>query len=155
MQIAIKYENESGEHVVDSLSKCANDKGALFMKDRNTPIYLIYVCEELIFISGLTPAPKEPVKAKRLMRPGKDQPMGFCYDREEAIYYVRYNANDMFEGCFTYALVEEVYPGYNLLEAKQRWAFKIDLNTSKYVEIQIPEYVTDDVVLESLWKKRG
>ena len=123
------------------------------MRGKKDPIYLIYVCEELVFISGFTTAPKDPVKAKRLLQPGKDQPMGFFYENDEAICYVRSNANDMFESCFTYALVEEIYPGRNFWEAERRWGFKIDLKTRKYVDIQLPEYVTEDVVLESNWKK--
>ena len=117
------------------------------------PIYIVYVCTELVFISGFTTVLKKPVKAKRLMRPGKDQPMGFFFEKDEAIRCVRANAGDMFESCFTYALVEEVYPGHNFLEAERRWGFKIDLKTRKYVDIQIPEYVTEDVILEPMWKE--
>ena len=74
--------------------------------------------------------------------------MGFFYEKEAAIQMVKDNAQDMYESCFPYALVEEVFPGLGCFRAEQRWAFKIDLKTRKYVEIEIPEYVTETVKMD-------
>ena len=113
------------------------------MQGKMDPIYIIYVCTELVFISGFTTAPKEPVKAKRLMRPGEDQPMGFYFEKEEAFELIREHSNDLYENYFTYAFVEEVTPGLGCLSSETRWVFKMNREIGQYEELEIPEFLTD------------
>ena len=114
----------------------------------STPIYVVYVCQKLSFRSPISPTPKEPVKPVRWMWLDGEHMMGFFYEKEAAIQMVKDNAQDMYESCFPYALVEEVFPGLGCFRAEQRWAFKIDLKTRKYVEIEIPKYVTETMKMD-------
>ena len=64
--------------------------------------------------------------------------VGFLHDKEDALESVKANACDMYEACFDYAIVEEIHPGIYAMDSN-RWYFKFNRETRKYVQIEEPE----------------
>ena len=71
--------------------------------------------------------------------------VGFLHNKEDALEAVEANAGDMYETCFDYAIVEEVYPGIygRYTMENERWFFEFNRETGRYVQIDMPEILNE------------
>ena len=111
------------------------------------PIYVIYLCDKLVFRGSCWPDEDGPVELVRVSWLCDEEIEGFFHDKEEAFGVVKANANDMWETLWRYAVVEETYPGIGGLHSEKYWIFKIDFETLKYVEIDTPVLKNDESIV--------
>ena len=111
------------------------------------PIYVIWVCSKLVFKGSAWPDPKGPVKLVHMSWECDEEIEGFYHKKETAIDDVKTNADDMWDGCRGYALVEEVYPGIGGFRAENRWLFEYDYEKQIYVEIDLPVLKDGEVIV--------
>ena len=104
----------------------------------NKPIYTITVMsklEEFIYNKGTN-------LEKRSGFPdfGDCRVVGFYHDKDTAIRAVEGNWENIREGYYNYAVVEEVFPRI-YPENRNRWFFQYNLNFHEYKEINEPAIV--------------
>ena len=107
-----------------------------------TPIYKIIVCtklEELVYEETASDG-TVTVKPSGFMDYGEQDEMGFFHEKENAIEAVKFNACDINETCYDYAIVEEVKPGLYSWP-HNRWFFKYDRDIDEYIQIDTPNIV--------------
>ncbi|MBR4163145.1 MAG: hypothetical protein IKR11_06445 [Solobacterium sp.] len=112
-----------------------------------TPIYVIWLCEKLVFKGETWPDPNEPARLVHASWKCDEEIEGFYHSKELAMDLVKANVNDMWDGCWKYALVEEIYPGLSHFRAENRWLFKHDHKNHIYVEIELPVLKDDEEIM--------
>ncbi len=106
----------------------------------NKPIYMIMVCtkiEEKVYEHVETDGTTS-FKPSGYPKFGVRDVVGFYHDKEEAIRDVEWNACDINETMFKYAIIEEVYPGIYPC-SRTRWIFEYDRDSDTYYQINEPE----------------
>lgn len=69
-----------------------------------------------------------------------DRIPGYYLDKDVAFKAVKNNWCDIWETCYSYALIEEVEEGlYRPATKGQRWWFKFNLDSKQYEQIEEPE----------------
>lgn len=66
--------------------------------------------------------------------------MGFYHDYDDATEAVINNCCDINETCYTYAAVEEIFPGLYAYP-KERWLYEYDRESDTYKPIKEPDFL--------------
>ena len=72
--------------------------------------------------------------------------VGFVHDLEDAIHLVTWNCGDIWETCYTYAVIEEVRPGL-YPNSRKWWMFKYNHDIDRYEPIEVPEIFNNTLSL--------
>lgn len=75
---------------------------------------------------------------------GATRTVGYYLSKNEAELAVTNNAGDMREGCYNYALIEQIKPGiYQSASPENRWWFKFNDEKEQYEPIDEPEFLNN------------